>query len=194
MTKESGNTAQRLLEAARLLIVMRGYNGFSYADLAGIIGIRKASIHFHFPAKADLVVAVVEQARGFFRGQIAAMGSGTPDAEALLQGYVEHWRRCIDDNNEPFCLAAILAAELPSLPDPVADAVRGHFDDLTEWLSLVLARGQEQGVFALDRPARTTADAFLAAIYGAMLSARAFGDAAKFSAIADAAMARIVRS
>lgn len=193
MARESGNTAQRLLESARLLLVMRGYNGFSYADLSDAIGIRKASIHFHFPTKADLVVAVIEQARGYFRGQSAAMESGSPDPEALLRGYVEHWRRCIGDNSEPFCLAAVLAAELPSLPDEVAAAVRGHFEDLTEWLTLVLAHGETQGVFRLARPAGETADTFLAAIYGAMLSARAFGDAAKFSAIADAALAAIIR-
>jgi len=66
-------TAGKLMGGAAGLIMRRGYNGFSYADLAERFGIRKASIHHHFPSKVDLVVAVLEQGRAAIRAQIEAL-------------------------------------------------------------------------------------------------------------------------
>lgn len=189
----AGSTAQRLTAEARRLIMSRGYNGFSYADLAAAIGIRKPSIHFHFPTKADLACAVIEQARSAIRAQIAILQDTAPEASSQLRGYTDYWRSCIRDGSAPFCLAAILAAELPSLPADVAAAVRGHFEDLTLWLTLILALGAEQSIFRLDRSAGEEADIFIATTYGAMLAARAFDAPDKFAAIADASLDRLMR-
>lgn len=176
-------TAQRILATARELIANRGYNGFSYADIAEAIGIRKASIHHHFASKSDLAIAVVEQSR---TGLLAYMtADDAPDARAKLRGYVGYWRACIIEDNAPFCVAAMLAAELPSLPPEVAVAVKRHFDDLTGWLAATLALGVTQGTVTLSGAPQDEAEAFLAAVYGAMLSARAFADPARFGAIAE---------
>lgn len=191
MKRQSGSTAQRLIDQARLLIMTRGYNGFSYADLADAVGIRKPSIHFHFPAKADLVCMVVADARRLLREQMPLIAEHTPEATGQLRVYTDYWRNCISDGSAPFCLAAILAADMPALPPAVATEVRGHFDDLTDWLARVLAQGAEQGEFRLTHSPREEADAFLAATYGAMLSARAFSDPGKFSAIVDAVFERL---
>jgi len=48
------DTAERILDIAQDLIQRRGFNAFSYHDIAAPMGIRKASIHYHFPSKADL--------------------------------------------------------------------------------------------------------------------------------------------
>lgn len=61
--KKLSNTSEDILTCARALIVAGGYNGFSYADIADVVGIRKASIHHHFPNKVDLVKAIVVQHR-----------------------------------------------------------------------------------------------------------------------------------
>lgn len=190
-TQDTNSTAARLVGEARHLIMLRGYNGFSYADLAGGVGIRKPSIHFHFPTKAELAVAVVEQARQGIRAQIALLDEEGAEPQRHLHGYVDYWRHCIRDNSAPFCLAGVLAAELPGLPDPVAAAVRGHFEDLTRWITRILTLGAEQGAFRLGRTPAEEADAFLATTYGAMLSARAFGAPEKFAAITDYALERL---
>lgn len=186
------DTADRLIESAAGQIMRVGYNGFSYADLAAEIGIRKASIHHHFPAKADLVVAVVEAARAAIRAQTNASDQASGDAVDRLAAYVGRWATCIADRSAPFCLAAVLAAELPSLPDAVAGAVRGHFHDLTAWLAEVLAQGERQGTMRLDAPPEAEAEALLSTIYGAMLVARAFDDPARFPAIAQSAVERLL--
>jgi TetR/AcrR family transcriptional repressor of nem operon len=185
------DTANKLVAAAAQLIARVGYNGFSYADLAEQLGIRKASIHHHFPSKVDLAVAVVEQARRAIRTQIAALDHGSPVALEQLQGYTGYWERCIKDQTAPFCLGAILAAELPSLPAGLVTSVRGHFVDLTEWLARVLTLGVKQGTMRLDASAEVEAERFMAGVYGAMLAARAFDDPRRFTSIVEAAIARV---
>ncbi len=156
-----GETAGKLVGGARQLIMRGGYNGFSYADLAEQFGIRKASIHHHFPSKVDLVVAVVEQGRAGIRAQIAALEEGSPVAMEQLLFYTGYWERCITDQSAPFCLAAVLGAELPSLPPEIAGSVRGHFSDLATWLTHILALGVEQGTMKLESSPAIEAETFM---------------------------------
>jgi TetR/AcrR family transcriptional repressor of nem operon len=187
------STSERIIDEARRLIMTRGYNGFSYADVAEVIGVRKASIHHHFPGKSDLAKAVVEQSRAVIRLQVDQLAEAEPEASAQLRAYATYWERCIADNTAPFCVAAMLAAELPSLPDDLAASVRLHFADLTGWLARLLALGVRQGSVSLVRSPAEEADAFMSAIYGAMLSARAFGEPERFTAITETLLSRIVR-
>lgn len=185
------DTANKLVSEAAELIVNAGYNGFSYADLAERLGIRKASIHHHFPSKVDLVVAVVERQRAAIRAQIGALESGASDAMGQLLAYVDYWKRCIEDQSAPFCLAGVLAAELPALPPEVGAAVQGHFNDLGNWLKRVMALGIEQGTIQLELEPETSSQFFQTAIYGAMLMARAYGDPSKFNFVVDAFLTRM---
>jgi len=191
MAAAKGNTAEKLVDGARQMIMLGGYNGFSYADLAERYGIRKPSIHHHFPSKVDLVVAVVEQGRARIRAQITALAETSPVAMDQLRMYTGYWERCIKDQSAPFCLAGVLAAELPSLPDQIAVAVRGHFADLAEWLQNVLTLGMRQGSMRLDLSASMETENFMAAVYGAMLVARAFDDPDRFASIVESLIARI---
>lgn len=184
-------TADKLVDEAKRLIVDRGYNGFSYADLSERFGIRKASIHHHFPSKVDLVVAVVERGRAAIQGQIAALEVCAPIAIEQLYAYTRYWERCILDRSAPFCLAGVLAAELPALPDEIGVAVRGHFNDLKTWVVNVLTLGVAQGSMHLEDTPTVEAEIFLAAVYGAMLTARAYDDPAKFSVVVEAFVRRI---
>ncbi|WP_296612026.1 TetR/AcrR family transcriptional regulator [Sphingomonas sp.] len=189
----TGSTALRILDEGRQLIMKRGYNGFSYADIAAAIGIRKASIHHHFPGKNDLVTAVVEQSRAIIRSQVELLAQAEPDALEQLRAYAGYWERCIADDSAPFCIAAMLAAELPSLPEDVADAVKAHFVELSAWLAHILALGIRQGSVVLVGSPEDEAEAFMSAIYGAMLSARAFEDPSRFVSITETLLSRVAR-
>jgi TetR/AcrR family transcriptional regulator, transcriptional repressor for nem operon len=120
MTTTGDSTAGRIVEAGRQLIMRRGYSGFSYADVADAIDIRKASIHHHFPTKADLAVAVVKQSRETFDDDMASLQASGADALTQLRAYLGHWERCIADDSAPFCVAGMLGAEMPALPEKVA--------------------------------------------------------------------------
>ena len=189
----SGSTAERIVSEARNLIMTRGYNGFSYADIAEAVGIRKASIHHHFPAKSDLAKAVVEETRAIIAAQTEMLAAAEPDAGEQLRGYARYWERCIADNSAPFCVAGMLAAELPSLPEDLAATVRTHFADLTNWLTRLLKLGARQGSVTLSRSPEEEADAFMSAVYGAMLAARALGDPGRFGTVVETLLSRVVR-
>jgi TetR/AcrR family transcriptional repressor of nem operon len=187
------STNEQIIDEARRLIMTRGYNGFSYADIAEAVGIRKASIHHHFATKGDLARAVVDHSRAIIHAQVGLLAEIEPDASEQLRGYAGYWERCISDNSAPFCVAAMLAAELPSLPVDLSVAVRGHFAELTAWLERLLVLGARQGSIVLVRSPAEEADAFMSAIYGAMLSARAFGEPGRFTTITETLLSRIVR-
>ena len=174
------------------MIMRRGYSGFSYADVADAIDIRKASIHHHFPAKADLVIAVVRQSRDTFDADMASLQAGGADPLAQLRAYVGYWERCIADDSAPFCVAGMLGAELPALPDEVAQEVRAHFENLAAWLEQVLEAGVKSRLFRLGGSVQAEAATLVSVVYGAMLAARAYGNATLFKDVTDAAVERIV--
>ncbi|HKX90680.1 MAG TPA: TetR/AcrR family transcriptional regulator [Sphingopyxis sp.] len=176
-------TADQILDCAQTLLVDGGYNGFSYADIAAVVGIRKASIHHHFPAKADLVRTLVGRYRGEAVVGLAAISATVADPYDQLRAYVEYWRGCIAKAQPSYCICVMLAGELPSLPEPVAAEVRAHFRSLAAWLGAAMARGSAEGCVRLHDTVETEAEAFVATVHGAMLSARANGDPALFGTI-----------
>lgn len=183
--------ADEILRSARGLIISGGYNGFSYADISAEVGIRKASIHHHFPTKADLVRTVVARYREEATTGLTAVTSAMPNPVDQLRAYTGFWESCIRDNTAPFCICAMLAAELAGLPADVAVEVRGHFRDLSGWLAGVLEEGERQGKLTLKRAPAEEAALFMATVHGAMLQARAYGDSAAFAAIIEPLFERI---
>lgn len=190
---ESINTSDRILHCARSLIAAGGYNGFSYADIAKVVGIRNASIHHHFPSKALLVQALVAGYRADVEAGIAGLERSVSDPLEQLRAYANYWEVCITDETAPFCVCALLASEMPVLPDEVALEVRAHFRTLSAWIASILERGAQQGSLVLTAPAKAEAEIFMAAVHGAMLSARAYGDTKMFGAIVQPVLARLVR-
>ncbi|MGF6998357.1 TetR/AcrR family transcriptional regulator [Paraburkholderia sp. GAS32] len=193
MTATGDITANRIIEAGRQLIMRRGYSGFSYADVADAINIRKASIHHHFPSKNDLVMAVVNEWRAAFDADMASLQASGADALAQLRAYIGHWERCIADDSAPFCVAGMLGAERPSLPEEVAKVVKAFFDNLTAWLEQVLESGAKNDLIKLGSSVQTEAATLVSVVYGAMLAARAYGNAALFKEVTDGAVERLVK-
>ncbi|MHC2252934.1 TetR/AcrR family transcriptional repressor of nem operon [Bradyrhizobium embrapense] len=186
------STSERILDVAQSLIVAGGYNGFSYADIADAIGIRKASIHHHFPTKAELVSALIDRYRQQTELGLRSLQEQSAGPVDQLQSYVSFWQTCIQDASPSFCVCAMLAGEMPMLPDEVASRVRGHFHHLAGWLASVLRAGAEQRAVRLDRPPEDEAQMLMASVHGAMLSARAFNDPALFAAIVEPQIARLL--
>lgn len=186
------STAEDILRCARSLIAIGGYNGFSYADISAVVGIRKASIHHHFPTKADLVAKLVSQYRKEAEMGVAALESHFPNFSDQLRAYTGYWEKCFADSSDSFCVCALLAGQLSSIPEEVAVEVRAHFRMLSKWITSVLERGVAQGHFRLDVPPAVEAEMFIATVHGAMVSARAYGDGKVFSAIIQPAFKRLV--
>ncbi len=185
------NTSDEILASARNLIMSGGYNGFSYADISEVVGIRKASIHHHFPSKVDLVRELVKRYRQDGQASVVTLEQNVPDALDILKVYANHWAKCIEDASRPYCVCALLASELPSLPTEVATEVTNFFRFISSWLTTVMERGSKNGALNLTSEPHIEAEAFLATVYGAMLSARAYGKPEVFSTILAPALSRL---
>lgn len=190
--RNASKTSDDILACARSLIVTGGYNGFSYADIAGVVGIRKASIHHHFPAKADLVRTLVARYREEAREGMAAIESHRSDPVEQLRAYTGYWETCIADATAPICVCALLASEIPILPDEVVLEVRAHFRALSAWLATVLERGERRGQIDLVAPPQAEAELFMATVHGAMLSARAYDKPEMFGAALAPLLGRLI--
>ena len=193
MEPELSPRASEIVACAQSLLVSGGYNGFSYADISDAVRISKASIHHHFPSKAELVQSVVRRYREEARNGMAALENTIVDPLAQLQAYTGYWETCIRDGSSSFCICAMLAAELTVIPEPVADEIRGHFRDLAAWLASVLERGVAKGVFHLRADPESEAMSLMATVHGAMLSARAYGDPKVFATIVQAGLGQLTR-
>jgi TetR/AcrR family transcriptional repressor of nem operon len=143
------NTSDEILASARNLIMSGGYDGFSYADISEVVGIRKASIHHHFPSKVDLVRELVKRYREDGQANVAALEQNVPNALDILKVYANHWTKCIEDASRPYCVCALLASELPSLPPEVATEVTNFFRFISSWLTTVMERGSKNGALNL---------------------------------------------
>lgn len=189
MTERS--TADDILDCARTLIIAGGYNGFSYADIAEVVGIRKASIHHHFPSKLDLVRTLVSRYREDARAGFVALERTAANPREQLRHYVAYWEQCLLDRSAPFCICALLATELPALPPEIAVEVRAHFETLSAWLVSAFERGAAAGMLRLADTPRAEAESFMATVHGGMLSARAFDDPKLFGVITAALLKRL---
>lgn len=187
------NTAQEILTCARSLIVTGGYNGFSYADISKVVGVRNATIHHHFPSKANLVRELLVNYRQEAQSGLAELERHVPDPLEQLRAYLNYWETCFADQNAPFCVCALLATELPILPAEVALEVRAHFRALSDWLAAVLERGAAQGKIVLTSSANIEAEGFLATVHGAMMSARAYDDGKIFGTITHPLLQRLTK-
>lgn len=193
MTTDLTPKAAEIASHTRALLAAGGYNSFSYANLSELVRISKASIHHHFSNKAKLVETVVVIYRQEARQGMAMLDlQFANDAVAELNAYAEFWATCLRDETTSFCICAMLASELPALPEEIAKEVRGHFDDLATWLAAVLQRGVENRQLALSANPVVEAQLLMATVHGAMLAARAHAQPDMFKIIVQPAINRLI--
>jgi TetR/AcrR family transcriptional regulator, transcriptional repressor for nem operon len=176
--KAQPDTAQRILDVAERLVQQRGFNGFSYADVAAQLGITKASLHYHFPSKASLGQALVGRYAARFAGALRRIDTEAGPAPDRLAAYAELYADVIRVRR--MCLCGMLAAEYRTLPKSMMQEVVAFFDSNEEWLAHVLEQGRNEGTLRFDGSARDSAGVIIGALEGAMLVARPYGDVERF--------------
>ena len=178
----NGDTASRILDIAERLVQKRGFNGFSYADIASELSISKASLHYHFPGKAELGEALIRRYASRFAEALEKIDRRGGDAPAKLEAYARIYADVLRDRR--MCLCGMLAADYDTLPKPMRDAVIRFFDENEAWLTKVLEQGQENGALSLGGSATEAAQALVSGLEGALLIARPYGDSGRFQAAA----------
>ena len=127
----------------------RGFNGFSYADVADDIGVTKAGLHYHFASKAELGEALIARYAERFSAALAGVDAGAGDARVKLDAYAALYADVL--RAERMCLCGMLAAEYGTLPAPMQAAVLRFFDENETWLEELLLARQEGRDAAVQR-------------------------------------------
>ena len=179
---ETNDTAARILDIGERLVQVRGFNGFSYADVAAELDMTKAALHYHFPGKAELGRALIERYTERFVAALADIDERIAEAPAKLDAYADLYAGVL--RGQRMCLCGMLAAEYQTLPDPMRPAVIAFIDANEAWVEKVLSDGQRAGSIAVTGRAADAARLIVSGLEGAMLVARPYGDIARFDTAA----------
>ncbi|MGD8327124.1 MAG: TetR/AcrR family transcriptional regulator [Sphingomonadales bacterium] len=166
----------QILTTAQQLAQRRGYGGFSFRDIAKEVGIKSASIHYHFPTKDDLVVALVDGFMDGFFGTLSDFSADNPNPKEELNEFICQLRTVLDDQ-ERMCLCGMMAAEIALLSPRAQERTLMFFDRAETWLEK-----RFEAIGASDPKERATD--MLARLEGVLLIARAKKDVSKFDAVA----------
>ncbi|MDJ0650185.1 MAG: TetR/AcrR family transcriptional regulator [Calothrix sp. MO_167.B12] len=164
------NTAQQILDTAQSMVRNRGYSAFSYADIAKQIGIRKASIHYHFPSKDNLVKELVKRYREILERKCFHIEQQEITPQEQLREFVNLYRDGLQDNQ--ICLCGMLTADFVVLNSEIQAELRSFLAVNQSWLTRLLQRGREAGVWECGESVEFEAKTILAMLQGAQLVAR----------------------
>jgi TetR/AcrR family transcriptional repressor of nem operon len=176
------STASRILDVAERLVQSRGFNAFSYADVASELSVTKASLHYHYPGKAELGEALIVRYAERFADALKAIDARDGDAPARLAAYAAIYGDVL--RSERMCLCGMLAADYETLPPAMQEAVIRFFDESIAWLAGVIEAGVREGTLRPSGSPEETAQALLGGLEGALLVARPYGDATRFETAA----------
>ncbi len=165
------DTKTALLNSAEHAARTLGFDGFSYADLAEDVGIRKASIHHHFPSKAKLSVALMQRYHQNFEANCAAIsgnhGTGGTQLSQLIKLY-----RAASGNGKQLCLCVSFSASRDSLPPGVIEQISMFREMVIAWLTDFFEKGSMDGSISNVADPALEAVATLSLLEGAQLAAR----------------------
>ncbi|HUP92094.1 MAG TPA: TetR/AcrR family transcriptional regulator [Solimonas sp.] len=168
------DTREEILNAAEELLQRRGYNAFSYQHIAVQLGIRNAAIHYHFPSKEDLGVALVKRYRQRFRDWSEDAGKTLPDAWDRMQAYFQTYIDYLEAQCR-ICPGGVLGTEFEAIPVEMQHEARLLMREIFEWLIQTLESGSEQGTLFFHGQARDKAVEIGAALQGGLQIARMAG-------------------
>ena len=178
------DTKTRILDVAQDLIQRLGVNGMSYKDISEVVGIRKASIHTHFPKKDDLLAALLDRYNDRTLGIIDSIIASNESPEIKLRRYFGLYEATIcSGQQDKVCLYAMVGAELATLNHPLVDRFRNFYRENVARIAVILDEGRQSNDFQFAGDSLDTADLVFSLLEGGMLIARADGGAEKFRSV-----------
>jgi TetR/AcrR family transcriptional repressor of nem operon len=186
------DTASAILDVAERLVQTRGFNAFSYADVAAELGITKPALHYHFAGKAELGEALLARYTDRFGRALETIDAGGTDAAGKLAAYGDLYAQVLTQDR--MCLCGMLAADYLTLSEPMRQAVTMFFDHNEDWLTGVIDQGRNDRSLQVDGLSRDVARMIIATLEGAMLVARAYRNPDRFAGSAERLLAEIVTS
>ena len=168
------NSKRTILNLAESFLQDKGFNGFSYAHIASELGVKNAAIHYHFPTKEDLSIAVIQRYRERFRLCINNSRVKDLSHEEKLDWFFSIYTDTRADKGK-VCLVGSMEAEFNSIPDGLQGEVQALHKELLKWLEATLSEGRDAGAFHFKGEPADKAALILSTLQGALQMARALG-------------------
>ena len=153
---EPKETRVEILDLAENFLRDRGFNAFSYADISAALKIKNAAVHYHFPGKADLGMAVIQRARERFAGWAGDRRALSCTPSEKLEAFFRRYLRFLKDGQQ-VCLGGALQTDFKTLPAMMQIETKKFASDILAWLEQVLVEGQEKRVFSFPGKAKDQA-------------------------------------
>ena len=164
MMADKNATKTKIMDTAEGFIVQGGYNAFSFRDIAEAVGIKSASVHYHYPTKADLVSAVMHRYTQEFSTLLPDPQDENLDAKTLLNGFINGFKtKIVDQRNMSLC--TMLTSNKPILPEPVGVELAAFYQLILDWLTKVFVRMNK----ATEEMGFRHASQLLACLHGASI-------------------------
>jgi TetR/AcrR family transcriptional repressor of nem operon len=174
----SANAREEILAAAKLVAQAHGYAGLNFRDLAQQVGIKAASIYYHFPSKAELATAVAKRYWEDSAAYLESLLQNSAKPLDALRRYPETFRWALENDNR-ICLCSFMSAQFDDLPDEVKKEVQAFTNVNLVWLKKTLIAAK----IASPKEAEKRASAIYSAIVGAQLMARSRADIALYDSL-----------
>ncbi|WP_312554915.1 TetR/AcrR family transcriptional regulator [Empedobacter brevis] len=155
-------TKEIILKVGLQLLLEKGYNGFSYADVSDKVKIKKASIHYHFPTKVDLLVTIIDNHTEYFRNLRTLQSKKT--AEQSLSALINYYLQLI--NTDKICLMGSLANTGDDLPTIIKEKSQMFCDEIHSYTVSILEKGMENKEFKAIENVDNKAIEILASLMG----------------------------
>ena len=170
------NRREQILDAAQEIVQRGGYTNFGYLELSLAVGIRRASLHYHFPKKEDLILALVQRyTENFVQSLDLIVDSFKSPTEQLSAYFTLFEDTLAESNNEKCCLAGVMGAEIGALPSFVREEILRFCKKNQLWLVALIERGIGEGVFNSTMLPKMVAQMMFSGLEGAMMLSRLHG-------------------
>ncbi len=183
-------TRTAVLNVAQEFVQTRGYNAFSFRDLANRVQIKAASVHYYFPTKSELCLALIAREREEVAAALATIDAAGLNPWGKLTRYVAVFQSTLATGNR-MCLCGMLASDFATLEPDIVRNLRLSFLDHEAWLGKVLAAGRATGLIHFEGSEDEEARSLLAALEGAILLARAHEDPKRLDSAAARLLAKL---
>ncbi len=177
------DTKAQILSAAKAFAQSKGFNAFSYADIAAEVGIRKASIHHHFPTKSDLELELVRLYHQDFLDLMQDIEKKHSNALDRLRAYAETYLSTLINGN--ICLCGMMASDINALPETLKLPLNNFFTAHSQWLAQTLKIGRESGELEFIGEPEQRGQTLLATLQGGLIIARTSDDTNLFQSLLD---------
>jgi len=176
--------AGTILDVAERRMRQTGYNAVSFRDIASEIGIKSASLHYHFPKKEDLGIALAQRYSENFSAALDVKTAALKTPQDKISAFASIFKAELKERNL-VCLCAVLGAEAAGLPDSVIREVKAFFEINIKWLT---AQYEALGSDSPTNDAKIT----LALLEGAMVLSAVNNDNTIFDAAVSSILNRSV--